>query len=190
MYYVIYVGSGRESKAEEYIEKTVPEELYDRVFHLLRHMRRKIRGQWIDSYDKLVPGYVFIRTDDVGAFYQATRRTPALLKVLGMESSGDDLQIYGLSPAEESWLLRITSCAGGASAGVNPTAELSEVTFNENDQVEIVSGPLTNMTGMIRRINLHKRIAEVEVEFMGRQTILHLGIEIIGKTEKKAADDN
>ncbi len=35
------------------------------------------------------------------------------------------------------------------------------------------------MDGMIRKINLHKRIAEVEVEFMNRKTIVYLGIELL-----------
>ena len=61
---------------------------------------------------------------------------------------------------------------------------LSRIEISENDEVKILSGPLTDMAGMVRKINLHKRIAEVEVTFMGRRTVIHLGIEMIGKKEE------
>ena len=57
---------------------------------------------------------------------------------------------------------------------------LSQVTA-EGDAVVVLSGPLKSMEGRIKKLNLHKRIAEIEVEFMNRKTILHLGIEIVGK---------
>ena len=58
---------------------------------------------------------------------------------------------------------------------------LSLVEVGENDEVKILSGPLKDMVGMVRKINMHKRIAEVEVVFMGRKIVLHLGIEIVEK---------
>ncbi|WP_443029438.1 KOW motif-containing protein [Sporofaciens musculi] len=48
----------------------------------------------------------------------------------------------------------------------------------ENQRIKIISGPLKNLEGQIKKINLHKRIAIVEAEFMGNRTLLHLGIEI------------
>ena len=41
-----------------------------------------------------------------------------------------------------------------------------------------MSGPLTGMGKMVRRVNLHKRIAEIEVEIMQKKRVLYLGIEI------------
>ena len=53
----------------------------------------------------------------------------------------------------------------------------------EGDAITILSGPLKNMEGYIRKIHLHRRIAEVEVDFMGRKTVIHLGIEMVGKRD-------
>lgn len=61
------------------------------------------------------------------------------------------------------------------------TIGLSQVAFDENDQVQVVSGPLKGMEGKVKKINLHKRYAEVEVSFMGRKTIFHMGIELLDK---------
>ena len=45
----------------------------------------------------------------------------------------------------------------------------------------ILSGPLKSVEGQIKKINLHRRIAEVEVDFMNRKTVVYLGIEMVGK---------
>ena len=50
--------------------------------------------------------------------------------------------------------------------------------------VTILSGPLKDMEGYIKKIDLHRRIAKVEVDFMNQKTLLHLGIEMIEKKEE------
>ncbi len=62
---------------------------------------------------------------------------------------------------------------------------LSQV-YAEENRVTVLSGPLKNVEGRIRKINLHRRIAEVEVEFMNRKTVLFLGIEMVGKKEAES----
>ena len=59
--------------------------------------------------------------------------------------------------------------------------QLSQVSVSEDDAVTILSGPLKNMEGYIRKIDLHRRIAKVEVDFMNRKTLIHLGIEMVEK---------
>ena len=58
---------------------------------------------------------------------------------------------------------------------------MSQVAVGEGRQVRILSGPLKNLEGKIQKINLHKRIAIVETEFMGNRSLLHLGIEIVNE---------
>ena len=62
---------------------------------------------------------------------------------------------------------------------------ISQVDVSEQNSIVILSGPLKNMEGQIRKVNLHKRIAEVEVDFMGRKTIFYLGVEIVKKRLNK-----
>lgn len=61
---------------------------------------------------------------------------------------------------------------------------VSQISVSENDAVTILSGPLKNVEGQIKKINLHRRIAEVEVDFMNRKTVIHLGIEMVEKKNK------
>lgn len=170
MYYVIQVAPGTEQKTETLIKERVETDLYDRCFHPLRHVRKKFRGQWRDLHEKLMPGYVFIASDAIADLYPELRRVPALTKLLGRNEG----EIFvPLAESEADWLERITE--GGIEAG------LSRVAVAEGDTVTILSGPLTDMEGRIRKIHLHKRIAEVEVDFMNQKTVIHLGIELVGK---------
>jgi transcriptional antiterminator NusG len=61
----------------------------------------------------------------------------------------------------------------------NAVVELSAIGFDENDRVRILSGPLMTFSGRVRKLDLHRRIAIVEVDFMGKPQLLHLGFEIL-----------
>ena len=199
MYYVMFVGTGQEDKTRQMIEEMVPDSLYQECFYPMRIMKKKIRGKWLTTKETLTPGYLFIRTDQVLAFYKKLQFIPGLTRLLGMDqevskqSLGQDQLFYSLPPREEEWLLKMTGHGSDHSLNaVKPASEgdnsekdytigLSQVTFDENDQVVIHSGPLVGMEGRIKKINLHKRRAEVEVVFMGRETIFHMGIELLDK---------
>ena len=73
MYYVLYVGDGKEQHAENFIRSFVPEQFYSNCFHLQRHMKKKFRGSWCDSYSKLIPGYIFVESDQIENFSEKAR---------------------------------------------------------------------------------------------------------------------
>ena len=172
MYYVIQVAPGMEDKAEEQIKAMIEKGLYDRCFHPVRHMKKKIRGEWKESREKILPGYVFVTSDDIRGLYLRLAFVPTFTKILGKDSD----QFTPLSEHEVEWLEKITDLED-ESVEVG----LSQIIVSEDDEIMIVSGPLKNEEGYIKKIDLHRRIAKVEVDFMNRKTILHLGIEMIGK---------
>ena len=185
MYYVIYVGAGKEALAENYIKSRIPEELYGRCFHPIRHLRKKIRGEWKEIYEKLLPGYIFISSDSVIELYQELRKIPVFLSILGKDDPENVEQIYPLTDSEVRWLTKITGNFQEVSDyDGNPVSEISMIDFDENDQVRVLSGPLTDFTGKVKKIDLHKRIALVEVDFMGQTTILHLGVDFCKREEE------
>lgn len=55
---------------------------------------------------------------------------------------------------------------------------ISRVRIGVDGKISYLSGPLLGMGNRVRRVNLHKRIAEIEAEIMGRKRVLYLGIEI------------
>ena len=64
--------------------------------------------------------------------------------------------------------------------------QLSQISVSEDDVITILSGPLKNMEGCIKKIDLHRRIAKVEVDFMNQKTVIHLGIEMVDKNREKS----
>lgn len=175
MYYVVQVAPGKENETEKYIMERVPSELYFSCFHPVRHMRKKYHGEWKEVHEKLLPGYVFIRSERIQEVYQKFKQIPALTKLLGWNAGF----ATALSKNEAEWLEKIVCI--NVSDEIKGDVPLSWVEISEKDEIRILSGPLKDMAGMVKRIDLHKRIAMVEVEFMGRKVIIHLGIEIIGK---------
>ena len=174
MYYVMQVAAGTEDKVEEQVKVMVGKELYDSCFHPMRHVKKKFRGEWKKIQEKLLPGYVFITSERVQELYQELRYVPVFAKLLGKDGE----QFDHLSEHEAGWLEMIMG-----SLDQNMEVPLSQVSVSEEDAITILSGPLKNMEGCIKKIDLHKRIAKVEVDFMNRKTVIHLGIEMVGKKE-------
>lgn len=172
-YYVIQVAPRAEAKTEALIRARLDTGLYGRCFHPLRHVRKKFRGEWRDMHEKLLPGYVFLTAPSALELYEGLRRVPVLTKLLGRN---DGNLFVPLLPEEAVWLEKVT--AGGDEA------ELSLVAVSEGDAVTVVDGPLKDLEGYVKKIHLHRRIAEVEVDFMGRKTVIHLGIELVGRMQE------
>ncbi len=205
MYYVIYVGGGKEKdvdacirnvvmrrKARSFLEDDGEESIQGNCsacFYPVRHMRKKLRGKWTDYYEKLIPGYVFVESDNMTELYRELVRLPFLTKILGKEGkkdTGEFIAFQALSDRDVQWLkLMMGGNPEIEAVEQEPIVELSQVSFDENDKVVIVSGPLTHMKGYVKKIDLHRRIAEVEVQFMGRKLSIFLGIEILAKEPAK-----
>lgn len=186
MYYVLQVASGTETKTEEHIISILPKEISYQCFHPTRHMRKKFHGKWTDIHEKLLPGYVFITTDNILEIYQQLKKVPMLTKLLGRDKG----YFAELPPADVEWLEKVLELSKYAASngyrlnqdaivGAEYEAGLSLISIEEGSEIRIISGPLKNMGGMIKKINLHKRRAEVEVNFMNRKTVVYLGIELL-----------
>ncbi|MCR5727132.1 MAG: hypothetical protein K6G24_06670 [Lachnospiraceae bacterium] len=194
MYYVLYTTSGLEEKTENYIKKLVPGNLYVRCFHPVRHMKKVFRGSIKDIYENLIPGYIFVESDRFMDFYDELKRNPIHTRVIGKDQSGKDIEFYALSDDEVDWLNKLTGMyllAERKKKDVEEkvVAEISKIDFKENDIV-VLSGPLQNVEGKIIKFNLHKRRAEVEIDFMGRKTVVFMGIEFMKKSGKQPSGDS
>ena len=170
MYYVLQVAPGLEDQTERLIKNTIKAGVYERCFHPMRRMQKKIRGSWKDLHEKLLPGYVFITSSQIGELYEELKRVPVLTKLLGKDGEC----FPALCEEEVQWLEQMEG--GTLEVG------LSQVTV-EQDEIRILSGPLKNVEGKIKKIHLHKRTAAVEVDFLGRKRVVYLGIEIIERVK-------
>lgn len=180
-YYVLQIAPREEEKTEAHIRKILPDDLYDQCFHPTRLIRKKFHGKWVEVHEKLLPGYVFVTTEDAEKLYLCLKRIPLLTKMLGR-----DMEYFvRLSGQEENWLDLLLKKNGQRDAAEKNEVGLSQIDIQEGNEIRIVSGPLADMAGMVKKIHLHKMIAEVEVPFMNGSTVIHLGIELIEKQKNK-----
>lgn len=167
MWCVVHVKGGSEAKTEAFVSGLLPGSLNARCFHLTRSRRKKYGGRWRTVRESLLPGYVFIDTDQPDAVCRELRKTPGRELLLGSEEF-----VATLAKREADFMERISDEDGEIG--------ISRICIADNGEVSYLSGPLANVGHMVRRINLHKRIAEIETSFMGEKRILYLGIEIAG----------
>lgn len=186
MYYVLQVAPGEEDKTEELIMVILPGNLYGECFHLTRHMRKKFHGKWVDVHEKLLPGYVFITTEDAKGLFLELKKVPVLTNIVGR----DGWSFAEMDSCDVEWLEKIRECGVRSIPDEDKTNSddrpwyevgLSQVSVDKGNQIMIVSGPLKGMEGMIKKIHLHKRMAEVEISFMKRKTMINLGLELLEK---------
>lgn len=167
MWCVVHVKDKGEGNTEDLVAGLLSGSLNARCFHLTRNRRKKYEGQWRIVGEDLFPGYVFIETDRPEAVHRELKRVsgPRLL-------FSDDTYVTTLEPKESDFMKTIAS-----KDGVIP---ISNVRVKDDGTVEYLSGPLVHVKDRIKKINLHKRVAEVEASLLGRRQTLYLGIEIEG----------
>ena len=174
MWYVMQVSTGQENRTAYLVEKMVSEGVIESCFVPVRRIRKKFHGRWHEVREKLFPGYVFIITEQTQLLYEELRKIPALTKLLGK------CEEY-FTPLSETDVNMMEKFQNGIDNNGKLEVEISKIMIEERNQIRILSGPLKNLEGQIKKVNLHKRIAEVELEFMGGRSVVHLGIEMVEK---------
>ena len=186
MYYVLQVSPGEEIKTEELIAAILPGSLYGECFHLTRLMRKKFRGRWVDMCEKLLPGYVFITTESAEKLFLELKRVPMLTNIVGR----DGWSFPEMTACDMQWLEEIKKCGtqkilqNDKTENINGSwyeVGLSQISIDAGNEIRIISGPLKGIEGFVKMVNLHKRMAEVEIPFMNRKTVIYLGVEWLEK---------
>ncbi len=171
MWYVIQVVASSENDIKKMIESRVKQETLNECYVPMRRMKKKFHGRWNVVEEVLFPGYVFIDTDMCEKFFFEMKKVKRFTKMLSDEE-GMPLEL-GLED------LKILDCLRGVNDNKDKDiVEISNV-FVEDQNVTIKDGPLKGLEGKIKKFDLHKRIAIVEMEFFGEVRKVHLGIDII-----------
>ncbi len=167
-WYVIHVRTGKEEAVCYKIRTRVPGNLWEECFVPQVENIYKKAGEYKKVISPLFPGYVFIVCQDPEKIAVSLRGVPDFTRIL---KTGEDFE--PLRQQEVDNLLTL--------AGRELRVEMS-TGYIVGDKICIVEGPMKGMDGAIRKINRHKRIAMVEVPFLGRPTLIRLPLEIVSKT--------
>ena len=166
-WYVIQVMTGNEESICRDIMQMTDSELYDRCFVPMSELQRKVKGKYISIMKPLFPGYLFIISDHIEKIQAALWKVAKFTRILRAGSTFVPLEI------EEVQNLRSLT-----DKAFNITLSKG---FIEGDQVYITEGPLKEQEGRIRKIDRHKRIAIVEMPFLGSTTNVRVPLEIAEK---------
>ena len=166
MWYVIQVMSGKEHHIAELCRVQNIQD-GEEVFVPLYQRKKKIKGEWKMCEAILFPGYVFFATEDVESLFFRLKDVQGLTKIL---TTGDEFT--PLHETETDFLKQF--------GGKQHVVEMS-VGYIEGDTCVVTSGPLKGFTGTIKKIDRHKKIAVLEVEFFGRSTEVTVGLEVVEK---------
>ena len=171
--YAIQVASGQEAKAEELIRRFVDESVIGEMFVPRFETVRRWKGEWHKRTEHLTPGYLYVETSDVEKLALQLRHVPAFTKLLG-----NNEVFIPLNNDEVAWLNAFTG-------NDRRVIEMSEGIV-EGSKVVVLRGPLRGHEAEIKRIDRHRRMAELEVSMLGRMKTIRLGLEIISKSPAKA----
>ena len=169
MWYVIQTVGGREQHALNLIEKLVDPALIEEMFIPRYETMKRIKGEWVRRAEVLLPGYLFVVTDQPARLESELRTKVSLFtKVL----HNNDVFV----PLDEEEVAFV-------NAFTDPESRIAEVSTGviEGDEIVILNGPLLGQTGLIKKIDRHKRLAYLSINILGRQKTVKLGLEIIQK---------
>ena len=167
MWYVIQVAGGRERSTLAMVSRMVDNNILDEAFVPQREIMRHQAGQWVRTQEVLFPGHVFIVAAQPERILAQLRKVPAFTRLLG-----NGRCFLPLSDVEVD--------AIAALCGKDRLVKMSEGVI-EGDGVRVTRGPLCGCEGLIRKVDRHKRAAYVEMQMLGRHTLVKLGLEIVRK---------
>lgn len=166
MWYVVQVMSGQEHNIAQLCQTRLLQE-NEEVFIPMYERKKKIKGNYELCQAILFPGYVFFDTEEVEDLFYRLKDIKQLTRIL---RTGENFT--PLHEQEVAFLRQF-----GKKEHI---VEMS-VGYIEGDDVTITSGPMADWTGKVKRIDRHKMIAVLEVEFFGRLTDVTVGLEIVEK---------
>lgn len=166
-WYVIQVMTGNEESICREIIQITNSELYDRCFVPMSELQHKVKGKYISIMKPLFPGYLFIISDHIEEIQAALWKVAKFTRILRAGST--------FVPLEKEEVENLRSLTDKA---FNITLSKG---FIEGNRIYITEGPLKDQEGLIRKIDRHKRMAIVEMPFLGKTTSVRVPLEIVEK---------
>lgn len=168
MWYVVQTIGGQEKHVLDLMQKLVEPGLIEESFIPRYEVKKRIKGEWRTSQEVLLPGYIFVVTDKPNLLKVALRDIPKFTRLL----SNNDVFVP-LNDQEVAFI----------NAFTKPDQRVIEFSSGviEGDQIVILNGPLMHQTGLIKKIDRHKRLACLDIEIMGRKKTVKVGLEIVQK---------
>lgn len=169
--FCISVRTGFEEKFKESVEPIFEKSLekVSGIVHLLKKKMRLKTGK--EYFEQFFPGYVFLETDETDSSkFRFFKKGNGFLRFLPSDSDVRPLESKDLEIVKS-----IMDC--GSTIGIVP------VTFDKDDRIVIVDGPLKDMSGKVVAVNKRNKRVNIELDFMGNAKIVGLSYEVVRKVD-------
>lgn len=167
MWYVIQVQCRHEAETAEMCQARAARD-GEKVFVMMsERLMRKTDGIWEKRQQVAFPGYIFAETGDIQGLRIRLRDVGTMMKVLAI---GDEMK--PIFPEEEELLRNL----GGEEHIIR-----SSEGFKAGEKLVVTDGPLKGYEGRIKWVNIHRKIAAIEIEILGQKVVVKLGIEFLKK---------
>lgn len=178
-WYVLYVRPNTEQRVAEhfrlaFMRKQLPYELEAFCPETERYYTNKrLPNGRMYMRRPMFPCCVFVETNIPSkefekAFADTINNSDEIIRLLRYGGSGD-IALKQEERQRFEYLFKGKRCLEHSIGCIN------------GDKVTIMAGPLIGFEGSIRKINRHKRTAQVEVELFGNKQLINFALEIIEK---------
>ena len=172
MWYTLQVKKGQEEYFCRIIQEKIKNKkskntLIQECFFLQRERMKKFGGSFHKVQEIVFPPYIFVHTNQEKEVTQLFEQTPELSELLHSK------QFTPLQKEEVDFILRW--------GDETHLLKLSVIRVNEDKTVEIIDGSLKNYKKELVKLDLHRRTAIIQTQFLGEKQEIHLGFQIMGK---------
>ncbi len=167
-FFALQIQTGREKEFLTIAKKLLKEES-DNFIWLRRTLRIRKGGKWKETTSSLFPGYIFLKRETVDReIYNKIKKIKGFIRFL---KNNQDIQ--PLNRKDEEIILHFLK--------FGDNIERSLVTFDENQRIQVVSGPLKGIEGLIVKVNKRKGRAKVRLDIGDNAFLVDLPFEVINK---------
>lgn len=177
-YFAVQVRTGREKDFIELAKQSLMHEGFDDsvcsslVWPRRRLSERKL-GKKYDTTKPLYPGYIFFIGEKISPeLHWIIRRTPGFFRFLK-----DNKNIQALTGNDREILTHFLR--------FGEVAEKSQVTFDENNKISVVSGPMEGLEGIIVRVDRRKGRAKIRLSLNNNSLLVDLAFDVIKSAVEK-----
>jgi transcriptional antiterminator NusG len=171
-----FVIQTRSQKTAQYFDVAKKQLEYDQVtVHWpRRNLKIRKKGKTQETLCPIFPGYLFLETLIITPeIYNTCRRIPGFIRFLK-----DNRQITPLSGRDKEIVAHFLD--------LGEVVGYSLATFDENQRVRIVSGPLKGLEGHIVKVNRRKNRIKLKLELYEDSFFIDFGFESIEKISEEA----
>ena len=177
-YYAVQVRTGKEDNFIRLVKLKMKNAGYseDKCRDIIwprRRLSERKGGVVSRNLKPLYPGYIFYCGDEIDSeLHWIIRRTPGFYRFLK-----DNKNVQPLSRHDSEILRHFLS--------FGEIIEHSKVIFNQDNRIEVISGPMMGLEGIIQKVDRRKCRAKIKLELNDNSLLVDLAFDVIKSTEEK-----